>query len=72
MSSNLKLPMAHTVLQTDGDDNGRVVLCHLPDDKATPFATWRVGRNGHCYWGHYHTTLTEAAKDFNERSGEQS
>jgi len=34
-----------------------------------PFVTWTVDADGNAYWGHYHKTLTEAAREFEERAG---
>jgi len=47
-----------------------VVLCHLPDNKATPYATWRYyvpQGMASCSWGHYAKTFDEALEDFKER-----
>ena len=65
----LKLPFAHEVLSAVFrlHDLG-VVLCHLPDNSCTPYATWRVDDHGNCYWGHYARALDDARIHFMARA----
>lgn len=45
-----------------------IVLCHLPHNKVTPYATWQMNEpDRSTYWGHYLTDLDEAHKDFAAR-----
>jgi hypothetical protein len=50
-------------------DHTEVILCELPDNKVTPWATWQRNMiTGDTYWGHYHSDEFEAYRDFKERS----
>ena len=45
-----------------------IVLCFLPHNSVTPFATWQINvADGDTYWGHYFDDITEAEKDFEAR-----
>ncbi len=58
----------YRIPEQDGWDPCRVVLCWLPENDATPFVTWIQNlKNRGCSWGHYKTTVLEAAKDFEQR-----
>jgi hypothetical protein len=35
--------------------------CSKPD--RAEYATWAIGLDGHCHWGHYFSDLTKAAED---------
>jgi hypothetical protein len=67
---DLALPMAHEILAFERQADRSVVLCHLPNNTATPWATWRVDCQGNCYWGHYLHTEAEAREDFADRTRE--
>jgi hypothetical protein len=66
---NLKLHMEHSIIMSIVSGNTRYVLCYLPDNRHTPFATWRVDAEGNCYWGHYTSDAMESATDYCERIG---
>jgi len=68
----LKLPCAYSIVSvyTSPADARIVVLCRLPDNRPTPFATWRVDSQGYCHWGHYARTLEEAKADFLARAAD--
>ena len=47
-----------------------VVLCYLPDNPSTPFATWARNVTDPApgtFWGHYSADLQEAICDFSSR-----
>jgi hypothetical protein len=44
-----------------------VILCFLPHNEATPFATWQQGQNSKTFWGHYFDNIKEAVRDFDTR-----
>lgn len=45
-----------------------IVLCFLPHNKLTPYATWQRNiEENSTYWGHYFQTVEEATKDFQTR-----
>lgn len=45
-----------------------IVVCCLPDNRVTPFVTWKYSEPEGCqlsfYWGHYLTSAAEAARSF--------
>ncbi len=43
-----------------------IVLCHLPDNKITPYVTWVTDSDGP-YWGEYYNTEAAAEKSFATR-----
>lgn len=45
-----------------------VVLCALPHNSFTPYATWRIGVMGDTAHGDYFRTLPEAVEGFNKRA----
>lgn len=49
--------------------NQLYVMCALPDNGVTPYVTWEVDSDGHCYWGHYYSKHHAAMKNLFERSG---
>lgn len=51
------------------DPNTYVVLCLLKDERPT-YVTWRVGPVdlGATYWGHYHTDIALAVRDYEART----
>ena len=60
------------VTSTESNRSHAVVLCHLPDNRCTPFVTWcrtyESDGSQSDYWGHYHRDIVEATTDFEERS----
>lgn len=65
---------AHVIARRPLPDKGpgtmaaEIVVCFLPDNPATPFATWqRNTRDGGTYWGHYESDLPAAWADYQER-----
>src|SRR5262245_13774409 len=47
-----------------------IVLCYLPHNDITPFATWqRNTADGDTYWGHYFDDIKVAEHDFDTRGG---
>jgi hypothetical protein len=51
------------------NENEYIIMCHLPTNSVTPYATWQTttlcGDNR--YWGHYFRTQEEALSDFQTR-----
>ena len=45
-----------------------IVLCVLPHNSFTPYATWRIGVMGDTAHGDYFRTLSEAVEGFNKRA----
>jgi hypothetical protein len=52
--------------QSKGASGGFVVLCCW-EQSVAKYVTWRVDSLGNAFWGHYHTDITSAAKDYAER-----
>lgn len=51
-----------------GEMESEIILCYLPTNEATPWATWRRNKSdGARYWGHYFFKPLEAFADFEER-----
>jgi len=69
---NLKLHFSHAVVAFHAVGDKRIVLCYLPDNTYTPFASWRVDSEGNCYWGHYASNAQDASEDFVHRTGSNS
>lgn len=47
-----------------------VVLCHLPENRVTPYATWitpEPREDAPKFSGHYHRSLEAAKADWDER-----
>ncbi len=45
--------------------DAEIVLCHLPHNSHTPYATWQRNiEDGGCYWGHYHSTEAAARAEY--------
>lgn len=59
------LPNGARVIERRGD----YVLAHFEDNSYTPYVTWAINDRDETFWGHYHKTITEAAKEFEERAG---
>jgi hypothetical protein len=52
----------------DGLIDTDIVLCFLPDNDCTPFATWEASHeNGATFQGHYFDSLEDALTDFSDR-----
>lgn len=50
------------------DSTSDVILCYLPGNTVTPWATWRQGRlDGGRYWGHYFKNESDARADYASR-----
>jgi len=45
-----------------------IVLCVLPHNEFTPYATWRIGADGDTAHGDYFRTLTAAMDGFKARA----
>lgn len=45
-----------------------IVLCIIPDNDATPYATWALGGQGDTFFGDYYRTLDEAISGLVERA----
>lgn len=48
-------------------DDELVVLAYW-EGNVNPWVTWKVSREGDCYWGHYFRTLPEAALNLEKRA----
>jgi len=48
------------------DGKSEIVLCFLPHNLTTPYATWQKHKDD-TFWGHYFTTVEEATEDFQTR-----
>jgi hypothetical protein len=52
--------------------NGATVLAHAGETVLAlwgrEFVTWRINVHGETFLGHYHSTVSDAVADFNERS----
>jgi hypothetical protein len=63
--------MTRTLKPIEGLQDADIVLCHLPYNDVTPYATWQLfpGEYGGTVWGHYFRADEEAAaiKDFQTR-----
>lgn len=46
---------------------GHVILVHLPHSYQK-WVTWKTGKDGDCFWGHYFDSEEEAWDDFHERA----
>jgi len=59
--------------QRDGNVPAEIILCYLPHNRVTPWATWQRNTQEFegTYWGHYFGPDEEekARKDFNTRGG---
>lgn len=73
----LNLPQAYEVLAFARIGDAAVVLCRLPDNSATPFATWKIyfhdaatTRSGahHCNHGDYCRDAVSGWHSFLERA----
>jgi hypothetical protein len=62
------LPNHAMVIDARVVDQHIVVLAKA--EGAQPWVTWRVGRHGDCFWGHYFHDLVSAAMDFRDRCEE--
>jgi hypothetical protein len=62
--------IAHRPLpQRPGTVSACIVLCYLPDNDVTPFATWQMNTaDRSTYWGHYFEELAEAESDYVHRA----
>lgn len=65
----LQLPFDYEVLADHREGDIRVVLLKLSDPNQTEFVTYRVDKDGNCFWGHYLSTQTTAYIDFQTRTG---
>jgi len=66
--------MEHNIIwakpRGDGHNNGFIVLCELPLNKATPYVTWETNtlkQEGYRERGTYHYSYEEAKREFLER-----
>lgn len=61
--------MTRTILQSRTLRTGvEIILAHLPENAATPFATWtRDSETGETYYGHYFDNEAEAIEDYQTR-----
>jgi hypothetical protein len=63
--------MEYEILNAKQIPGGYIVLCHLPFNRTTPWATWwtkevkEVDMDRHS--GHYHRTEVDAKDDFKAR-----
>jgi hypothetical protein len=64
---NQTLKNGARVLRVRRTDDRCVILAHRPTETYHPFVTWRVDRNGDCFWGHYYATRDFAEADFATR-----
>lgn len=64
--TSLHLPFAHRVLEQSHGPR-RKFLCFLPDNDATPWASWIVDDQRNCIWGHYYSDRTAAYQDYESR-----
>jgi hypothetical protein len=63
--------IAHRPLPKAGPGlvDAAIVLCYLPHNDVTPFATWQMNTGTReTYWGHYFETLSEAEDDYVHRA----
>ena len=61
-----RLPSARGCMEAE------IVLCHLPHNSHTPYATWQRNLDdGGCYWGHYKSDEAEARRDFASRCADK-
>jgi hypothetical protein len=51
-----------------GDTHLQTVLCYIPGNELTPYATWLFNmQDGGFHWGHYHRHINEAIPEFMTR-----
>lgn len=60
------------VLKAKAVGNDYIILCHLPNNPVTPWATWRTDKvdgSGNRFWGHYFydDQESDAHRDFDDR-----
>jgi hypothetical protein len=68
MEIKLNLPYEHTVIYRHQADDRTVVLVRSNYECAVqPFVTYRVDKDGNCYWGHYLRNLVDAVEDYKAR-----
>jgi hypothetical protein len=58
-----RLPNGATCVDTFVGGDRRVVLAKWDDQ----YVTWRCDESWNCYWGHYHSQLIPAVRDYNDR-----
>lgn len=71
----VKLPNGSRVLDRRGLSGkpghvpAEIVLCYIPGNQATPYATWQRNTVEYVgtYWGHYFDNLADANRDFHTR-----
>lgn len=52
------------------EQRGEVVLCMLPGNTITPYATWVIDPDGSTFNGDYCYNIEQAVKSLQNRSGE--
>ena len=66
-----EIKMRRTLKPRPGLVPAEIVLCYLPHNPVTPFATWQMNTREYTssYWGHYFlaSEADEAIADFNKR-----
>jgi hypothetical protein len=64
--TSVRLPFAHRILAQSHGEKPKV-LCYLPDNESTPWASWRADPERNCFWGHYYSDRTAAYEDYESR-----
>lgn len=55
------------VLDYHFEEDDGYVLCLLPNNSLTPYATWAISRDLDTFWGNYFQELEEALDNFKKR-----
>lgn len=64
---------ARDLPEKPGNMAAEILLCSLPDNRATPWATWQSNKaDSGLYWGHYFDNEADARADFESRGGPRS
>lgn len=69
--STIEISKPGTVLDNGSiviEQRGEIVLCLLPHNEFTPYATWRIGLYGDTAHGDYFRNLTDAFAGFQKRA----